>query len=307
MPSNGATGIVFNIQRFSIHDGPGIRTTVFLKGCALRCGWCHNPEGLDPLPVVSLLPERCIACDACLAACLLEIAESLDSARKRVRPPEVRCGRCGACADACPSGARTLVGRLYGVDQLMVELDKDRVFYSESGGGVTFSGGEPLMPYNAGFLIESLSACAERGYHRVVDTSGHALRSTVLAVAAQADLFLYDLKFIDPEAHRKYVGVDNRLILDNLKALAAAGSNLWVRVPLIPGISDRRENIEGIAEFVARLDRLPPVHILPYHRIGGDKYRRIGLAYGLEELQAPAGPDIELAASILRAHGLEVH
>ena len=193
------TGVVFNIQRFSIHDGPGIRTTVFLKGCPLKCWWCHNPESRDPKPVISLLADRCIGCEACLESCPQGVAEPLDR-NPNGRTDIETCTLCGTCADACPSGARTRVGNSYTVHALMNELDKDRIFYDESGGGVTFSGGEPLAPKrNADFLLSCLEACRDQGYHRTVDTSGFAPRETIHSVAPLTDLFLYDLKHMDDE------------------------------------------------------------------------------------------------------------
>lgn len=300
------TGVVFNIQRFSIHDGPGIRTTVFLKGCPLNCWWCHNPEGRDPEPVISLLPERCIGCGDCLESCPSGVARPLDRTSDG-RADVGKCVRCGACAEACPSGARTTVGDSYGVRDLVKELDKDRIFYDQSGGGVTFSGGEPLAPKrNAEFLLSCLEACRDRGYHRTVDTSGFAPRETLLSVATLTDLFLFDLKHMDDERHRQCVGVSNRPILENLQALSRHGSNVWIRMPLIPGVNDDRDNIDATASFVASLDQPCPVHLLPYHRVGGDKHRRIGMDYPLQELEPSPQEQIQDAADRFRSFGLKV-
>ena len=195
-------GWTFDIQRYSLHDGPGIRTTVFLKGCPLDCWWCHNPEGRAPQPVISLLPERCIGCGTCLESCPHGVALPLD--RVPDEPAEVgKCVLCGTCAEVCPSGARTTVGHSYSVQDLVKEVDRDRIFYDESGGGVTFSGGEPLAPKrNAEFLVSCLEACRERGFHRTVDTSGFAPLETILSVADLTDLFLVDIKHMDDERHR---------------------------------------------------------------------------------------------------------
>jgi pyruvate formate lyase activating enzyme len=301
------TGLVFNIQRFSVHDGPGIRTTVFLKGCPLSCWWCHNPESKDTKPLVSILPERCIGCEACLEVCPNHLASPLDHVSLSGNEGSGRCARCGACAEVCPSGARTLIGKPYPVDELMRELDKDQVFYDESGGGITFSGGEPLAPKrNAEFLLACLEACRDRGHHTAVDTCGYVPRDTLLRAASLADLFLYDLKLMDDELHQRYTGVSNRLILENLMALSNAGGTVWIRVPLIPGINDDKKNLEATADFVSSLPRSHPMHLLPYHKVGGDKYRRLGETYSLNHIEPPEKQYSSTIAELLRAKGLEV-
>jgi pyruvate formate lyase activating enzyme len=301
------TGVVFNIQRFAVHDGPGIRTTVFLKGCALGCPWCHNPESRPFGPVLSILPERCVVCDACIEVCPPGLARPPGADSTIYGTDPKRCLRCGACAEACPSGARTLVGRASTVDSLMFDLDKDRIFYDESGGGVTFSGGEPVTPgRNVEFLLAALAACRVRDYHTAVDTSGHAPRETLLAVAEVTDLFLYDLKLMDDELHRSWVGVGNRLILENLEALAATDTEIWVRVPLIPGVNDDERNLEATAAFVASLPKPCPIHLLPYHRIGGDKYRRLGESYPMDQVLPPSREHTGAIAAGFRSYGLEV-
>ncbi len=299
------TGVVFNLQRFSIHDGPGIRTTVFLKGCPLRCAWCHNPESQDSNPVISLIAERCIDCKTCEQTCPHEAAASL-SQNPAGRDVSL-CTLCGACTETCPSGARTMVGQTYTVDALMNEIDKDRVFFEESGGGVTFSGGEPLAPKrNADFVLACLEACKNRQYHRTVDTCGFAARDTVVAAALLTDLFLYDLKLMDDELHRKYVGVSNRPILDNLETLSQMGANVWIRIPLIPGVNDDERNLEATAAFVASLDQPYPIHVLPYHKVGSDKYRRLGTTYPMGDLEPPPKEHTSSAAELLRSFGLSV-
>jgi pyruvate formate lyase activating enzyme len=299
------TGVVFNLQRFSIHDGPGIRTTVFLKGCPLKCAWCHNPESRDPDENIFLIADRCIDCKTCEEVCPHGSAEALkhNPAGRDVSS----CTLCGECTKACPTEARTMVGRTYTVDELMKELDKDRIFYEESNGGVTFSGGEPLAhKRNTDFLMACLEACKQRGYHRAVDTSGFASQDSVLAVARLTDLFLYDLKLMDDELHLKYVGVSNRPILDNLVALSQAGANVWIRIPLIPGINDDEDNLEATASFVASLDQNYPIHVLPYHKVGSDKYHRLGTDYLLGDLEPPPKEHTSDAAELLRSFGLSV-
>jgi pyruvate formate lyase activating enzyme len=200
-----------------------------------------------------------------------------------------------------------MVGRPFTVDSLMSDLDKDRIFYDESGGGVTFSGGEPVTPgRNVDFLLAALAACKSEGYHRAVDTSGHAPRETMLAVAGLTNLFLYDLKLMDDDSHRSWVGVGNRLILKNLEALAETDSEIWVRVPLIPGVNDDEKNLEATAAFVASLAKPCPIHLLPYHRIGGDKYRRLGESYPMDQVLPPTREHAGEFAAGLRSYGLEV-
>ena len=215
-------GRIFNVQRFSVHDGPGIRTTVFLKGCPLRCAWCHNPESIRGEVELSVAESRCIHCGQCVPACptgrlrwLGEGSPAHASARALRKAPE--CTLCGSCVEVCPVEARQLVGRLQSVDELLAEVLEDRLFFDDSGGGVTFSGGEPLGQPE--FLAAALDACRRHGLRTAVDTSGFCRQEDLLAVARRTDLFLYDLKHMDDERHRALTGVSNRRILDNLRAL----------------------------------------------------------------------------------------
>ncbi len=295
------TAVVFNVQRFSIHDGPGVRTTVFLKGCPLSCPWCHNPEGRHPEPELLLDPSRCLACGACLAVCPSGAAGPLD------RPSGGICTRCGACVEACPTGARELAGRAVTVPELMDEIRRDAPYFAASGGGVTFSGGEPLAAANVPFLLECLEACGSAGLHRAVDTCGQVDPDDLQAVAAGADLILYDLKVADPQRRPVILGADGGdLIRSNLRALCTAGRRVWIRVPLVPGLTDGDANLDAIAELVAELPGPPPVQLLPYHSIARDKYARLGRNYPLRDLAAPDPVRVEDAAGRLRAHGLDV-
>jgi pyruvate formate lyase activating enzyme len=297
------SGRVFNIQRFAVHDGPGVRTTVFLKGCPLSCWWCHNPESRTAQPEVQITAERCIQCGSCLQACEHDAVVRLADGTYSVDP--LHCTRCGECTEACPTNGRKIVGEERGVDDVLDEVCLDRVFYEESGGGVTFSGGEPLAQRD--FLLELLTESRARGLHTCVDTSGAAPEKTVLRVAEVADLFLYDVKMIDDTRHRLFTGAGNRTILSNLQALARRGADVWVRVPFIPGINDDRANLDALAAFVGELGRDYPVFLLPYHKIAQDKYGRLGHDYPLAGLEPPGEEQVAAAAERLRHAGLRVN
>lgn len=245
-------GTVFDIQRFSVHDGPGVRTTVFMKGCPLQCLWCHNPEGLSPKAQIRFYEEKCIGCQNCKGM------------------------KTAGNAEKCPSGAIELCGREYGAYELLEEILKDRVFYTE-GGGVTFSGGECLM--QADFVAEVLKLAKGEGLHTVIDTCGYAPREAFEKTCGLCDLYLYDIKCIDPVLHKRYTGMDNGLILDNLKWICSVGVELIVRVPVIPEFNDSKEQMEIIADFVSSLHRGVRVELIPYHTLGISKYKPLGLEY----------------------------
>jgi pyruvate formate lyase activating enzyme len=295
----GVRGRIFDLRRYSIHDGPGIRTTVFLKGCPLRCDWCQNPESQGRDPEAVLFPSRCIGCDACLPAC----PHGAISPETR-RPDPRRCACCGTCVETCPAGARQILGRDLPVEELLAELERDRVFYDESGGGVTFSGGEPLA--QPGFLRAALDLCRERGIHTALDTCGYAPREQAEDLARRADLLLYDLKAMDPERHRTSTGVPNGLILENLRAICGLGAAVWVRLPLIPGFNDDEGNLRATAEFVRALPGSPPLSLLPYHHSALAKYRRLGRRYPLEGTAAPSPDRVRQASDLLESLGLSV-
>ena len=260
---------MFNVQRFSLHDGPGIRTTVFLKGCPLQCTWCHNPEGIAAEPEVLVVESRCIRCGACRTGCPLGIAAEggwIPDGREA-------CTACGACADVCPTGARAVVGREVTVDELLAEVMRDRVFF-DTDGGVTFSGGEPLLQLR--FLEAMLEACRAAGLHTAIDTSGLAPLKHLLRVAVLADLLLFDVKLMDDTRHRMHTGVSNTQILANLDAVARLHPNIWLRVPIVPGVNDDETNIRATAALAAGIPSVRRVHLLPYHRLGADKRRRLG-------------------------------
>lgn len=281
------TGCVFNIMKYAVHDGPGIRTTVFLKGCPLSCLWCHNPESIDPGPQIMVWESKCIGCGDCRLVCEHE-----------------HCISCGNCAAVCPSGARERVGRVMTTAEVMREIEKDTVFYDESGGGVTFSGGEPLQ--QPGFLQKLLVLCKRKMIHTAVDTTGLAPTETLLTVSRHTDLFLYDLKVMDEARHREYTGVSNRQILSNLQELAKNHNNIRIRIPFVPGMNDGEDNLRQTGAFVAGLPGVTRVHLLPYQHMGAEKYHRLKKEYSLPTLRPPDASTVEVAVNILEEYGLTV-
>ncbi|MFH1634645.1 MAG: glycyl-radical enzyme activating protein [Chloroflexota bacterium] len=295
------TGIIFDIKKFSIHDGPGIRTTVFLKGCPLKCVWCHNPEGISPHPDIHFWEQRCIACGDCAEVCPNEAVSFVEGKRVWKRD---QCARCGACAEACSAEAVQLVGKTMSVPEVMTAIEKDVICYDQSGGGVTFSGGEPLAQPE--FLKSLLQACKERYIHTAVDTSGLASPGHFRQILPFTDLFLFDIKLIDEKRHIRYMGVSNKLIHINLRELAQTGKNIIVRIPIIPGINADAENIRQTGEYLASLGSIHQVDILPYHHIAADKYRRMGNEYTIAEIQPPSDEQMEHIARQLSEWGFEV-
>ncbi|GBG57677.1 glycyl-radical enzyme activating protein [Sporomusaceae bacterium FL31] len=294
------TGTVFNIQKYSIHDGPGIRTTVFLKGCPLSCWWCHNPESLTARSEMVYLKNKCIGCGDCAQNCPHTAVTVLEQGLRR---NETVCSWCETCINECPTGAIEKLGRSMTVAEVMKEIEKDKVFYEQSGGGVTFSGGEALLQLE--FLAHVLDCCTARGIHTAVDTSGYAPWESLDRIVEQVDLFLYDLKHMEDEAHRQYTGVSNKPILENLAKLAAKTRNIWIRIPVVPGINDDEENIMKTGAFVASLN-LRNVSLLPYHHIAADKYARLGKPYLLPNIQPPEDEKLAELSRKLTTLGLTV-
>jgi len=271
-------GITFNIQRFSTEDGPGIRTTVFLKGCPLRCAWCHNPEGLSPRPELMWYDVRCIGARDCLSACP---EEALELTPDGMRIDRERCTACGDCAEACPAGALEVIGQEWTPGELFAEVEKDLIFYETSGGGVTLSGGEPMR--QADFVLALARLCHEAGIHIALDTCGAASWERYERVLPLVDLVLYDLKVFDGEQHRASTGVDNCSILENGRRIAAASVPMWIRTPIIPGYTAEENNIAALGDFIA--GELPTVKrwdLLAYTNLGQPKYHRLDRVYGLE-------------------------
>lgn len=269
---------IFDIKRYAIHDGPGIRTTLFLKGCPLRCVWCHNPESWSPSPRKLYKKGKCIGCRTCVEICP---HHALELTPEGIRTDESLCTLCGACTRECPSGALEMSGREWSIDEILEELGKERSLMERSGGGVTICGGEPLM--HPSFLLELLDELGSNGYHRAVDTSLYASEESVRKVAERCELMLVDLKMMDSALHERFTGVPNGPILDNIRLISSLGSRFFIRIPLIDGVNSDPENIGESARFLASLPNRPEeVDLLPYHDIGKGKHERMGTVYNPE-------------------------
>jgi pyruvate formate lyase activating enzyme len=295
------TGRILEIQRFSMHDGPGIRTTVFLKGCPLRCWWCHNPESQLRHDEIVVRKERCIACRACEDACEQGGVSRGDDGPTIDRE---RCIRCGACAEVCYAEAIQLAGRDMTAAQLAAEIERDVAFFDQSGGGVTLSGGEPLAQPE--FTAEVLQACRARGIHTAIETCGFAPWRAFEQVLPHVDLILYDVKLLDDAAHRQYTGVSNELILANLGRLAQEGREVVLRFPLVPGVNDAPDHVAALGRLAADLGTVRRIDILPYHHIATEKYSRLDRGYSLPDVRPPADEAVASCAHILGEFGLEV-
>lgn len=279
------TGTIFNIQRYSVHDGPGIRTTVFFKGCPLRCWWCHNPESQSHTREIMFSMERCIGCGSCTRNCLHGAIGVKDGKAIIDREDCLFPNECDQCFQSCPTNAIELIGRKIGINEVMKEIQKDLIFYDQSGGGVTFSGGEPLSQLE--FLSNLLDSCKREGIHTVVDTSGYISWEKLSHIAPKVDLFLYDIKLINNDKHKKYTGVCNNLILENLIKLSKGNNKIFVRIPIIPGINDDEKNIIETGEFLSKLN-IAQVNLLPYHNIGLNKYKKLRVSCELLEVNSPS-------------------
>ncbi len=293
------TGLVFDIMRYALHDGPGIRTTVFFKGCPLSCWWCHNPESQHLKPERIYFRDRCLMCGTCAATC----PQRAITAANGAMVTSEACRLCGTCEKVCPADAREIVGRWMTVTEVVAEIEKDIIFFDESAGGVTFSGGEPLMQPE--FLASLLTACRERGLHTTVDTCGLAQRETLLRMTPDVDLFLFDLKLMDAERHERYAGVRNDVILENLQTLARSGRQVIVRFPVIPGVNDDGKNLAQMIAFLAPLG-LRRVDLLPYHKIGMDKYHRLKMEYRLNGIEPPSDARMQDLMRSFQREGFEV-
>jgi pyruvate formate lyase activating enzyme len=294
-------GLVFDIQRFSLHDGPGIRTIVFLKGCPLKCVWCSNPESQKFHREIMFSASKCIDCGTCMEVCP---QNAIKEDNQDYRIDTELCDLCGKCCEECPTQALQLSGQHLSISDLVSEIEKDREFYESSGGGVTFSGGEPLGQPE--FLKDILVACVERGIHTAVETCGYTKWENLENIIPHTDLFLYDLKHMDAATHEKMTGYDNRLILENLDKLSRTDANIIIRMPIIPGVNDSEKNLIDTAEFMKKR-HLREIHLLPYHNFGENKYHMLGKDYDLKDLNTLSDQDLAASKQLLEQNGLTVN
>jgi len=297
-----AKGIIFDIKRYAIHDGPGIRTTVFLKGCSLRCQWCHNPEGIESKPEIVLRSTRCSEeCRECISVCLQGAISKEDNF---IKIDQTKCDLCRKCEDVSVYEALEIVGREMTVQEVMEEIEKDRVFFDESGGGITFSGGEPLIQLD--FLEAVLKEIGKKNIHVTLDTSGYVSFEDMDRISDKVDLFLYDLKIMDDEKHEKYTGVSNKLILENLRNLTDQGNSVAVRIPLVSGINDDNQSIHMFVDFLQGLKSIKQINLLSYHRGGCEKYKRLRKEGSSITFQSPSDERIEDIKKIFIDSGFSV-
>jgi pyruvate formate lyase activating enzyme len=293
--------LIFDIKRYAINDGPGIRVVIFFKGCNLHCAWCHNPESISAKVEKMYAPAKCIKCGTCVDACP-ENAITL-TPEGIITDPEL-CKMCGKCTEVCPTKAIEMSGKVMSVPEIMDIIEKERIFFDQSSGGVTFSGGEPLV--HTKMLIELLDECGIRGIHRAVDTAGSVSTETILEVAKRTDLFLYDLKMMDSRLHKKWISAGNERILQNLQTIAETGAHIIIRIPLIGGVNDSDQNIEETARFISGLagDK-KDVHLLPYHNIAQNKYMKLGKSDDFEILHEPGKETLAKAIAKFAEFGIK--
>lgn len=294
---------VIDIQRYSIHDGDGIRTSIFFKGCPLRCAWCHNPESQQKRPELLWNREKCTGCGWCETICP---QKAIVMERGVPVLNREKCTGCGNCVVECLESARSLSGESKTVRQLLEAGEKDQMFYEESGGGVTLSGGEVMAVQPFEEIVELCRGFFEKGISVFIDTSGFASWERFDSILPYVTAFLYDIKAMDPETHQKWVGVDNKLILDNLRKLSAAGADIRLRLPLVSGINDSREQIEAVLKLLQGGIHVRKIHLLPYHDIGKNKYTRLGRDYDEAAMAPPTPEHLEELAKILRQTGVPV-
>ena len=303
---NSTTGIVTDFKRFAVHDGDGIRTTVFLKGCPLKCVWCHNPESISPKPELAFYSEKCTGCGECMRVCpngahIFEAGDTPDSYIHKL--DRTKCAACGKCAEVCPSDALKLCGRRMSVDEVMKIVAEDRIFYETSKGGMTLSGGEPTLQPE--FALALLRAAKEDGISTALDTCGYTKREVYESLLPYTDIFLYDIKHITDEGHIRCTGRSNRLILDNLRFLSDAGAKIEIRIPLVPGYNDDAETLDGIGQLLSTVN-ITKAKLLPYHSYARSKYLSLGIPDTLPDVERPSSERLEAAAKLLRGYGANV-
>jgi pyruvate formate lyase activating enzyme len=293
-------GIVFDIQRYSLHDGPGLRTNVFLKGCGLSCRWCSNPEAKNPRPEIAFFQNTCFLCGDCIPVCTEGAILSVDA---QITWERMKCNQCGRCADVCLSHAFSLIGREMTAESVVAEVLRDAAFY-RGHGGLTLTGGEPTLQPEFAEAVLRLSKT--EGLHTAIETCGAVRWENINRLLPHLDLVLFDLKHVQQAVHRQFTGASNAIILDNLRRASQSGANLIVRVPLIPGFNADRESLTGIAEFVRSLQVVREVHVLAYHTLGRAKYRALGLPYELGQRPPMKHEEAEQLATVFQEHGFDV-
>lgn len=291
---------ITNIQKYSIHDGDGIRTTVFFKGCPLKCVWCHNPETQQFERELQYDKEKCIGCGACAKVCPQSAISMTEG--KPVLDKSL-CNLCGKCENYCPEGIRETVGEEYPVKELVKELMKDLMFYEQSGGGVTLSGGE-VMAMSTEYVLEIAKALKKEEISLTIDTCGYVPYDKFEAVLPYVDTFLYDVKVMNPELHKKYIGVDNRLILENLVKLSDAGARIYIRIPTVKEVNGNDENMKATIQFLKEHNIHPAqVNLLPYHNTGSSKYPKLDMEYKGTDLTAPTNEEMEGFVKLFQDEG----
>ena len=292
-------GLIFLIQRYSVQDGPGLRSTVFMKGCPLKCRWCQNPESLEPYPELMSRDTKCLMLGKCVEACPVGALAIEQNSRKIDR---TKCNLCFRCVDACPTKALRKVGQYMTVEEVMAEIERDELFYYKSGGGITISGGEPLLQWQ--FVLRLLKACKQRHLHTALETCGYARWPALEKVLEHVDLVLYDIKHMDPKLHREATGKSNRLILGNLRAMQNR-AKVWLRIPVIPGYNDSEENLTEVS-LLGREIKAEKVSLLPYHRLAEGKYGQLGKQYNMTHVEPPGKERLEEIQKFIESYGLTV-
>jgi len=295
-----STGLIFDIKKFAINDGPGIRLTVFFKGCNLECKWCHNPESMSPKVQKMYNSKKCIGAVKCIENCP---NNALELTKNGIITNYNICNLCGKCAEVCPTKAFEMLGSGIPISELMKKIDNEAIFFDQSGGGVTFSGGEPLM--HSEYLLKALKECGKRMYHRVVDTTAFSKLETVLEVAKHTELFLIDLKVMDAEKHKEFTGVRNDKILSNIIELAKTNCEIIFRIPLIKGVNTSEKNILQTALFINSLEgNRSVVNLLPYHTIAENKHLKLGSSTNFMKFETPTTIEIKEIISIFKKQGI---
>jgi pyruvate formate lyase activating enzyme len=300
---NQLRGIVFNIQHYSIHDGPGIRTTAFLNGCPLKCIWCQNPESQSLKPQIFFLEEKCTVCGKCVDVCSQKAIEIVGD---KVKTDRALCSGCGSCVEICPNDARTLMGTSMTPEEVFNDVNSDAIFYQTSGGGITISGGDPVAQPE--FAISILKLCKNAGLHTAIETSGFAKWEILSRMLENVDTVLYDFKHMDAKQHKRYTGVSNLLILENAKMLNKEYPSIKfvARLPVIPGYNDSKENVTRTAEFISHeLKQGIKVHLLPYHKLGNTKYERMEMTEKILNISPPSQEDMKELLEIVLSFGLD--